>query len=216
MLRFQRRPDKVFEEILNNALGAAIDGIDIDLDNMDEGEELDSHYFEEEILKAFGGGRSSGELLKRELQKLQKAHLSEKLYMPTDRHFQLLHRIISVYCEEYNDMVGCYDSEEDAESSVHKDSKGRAIDELDIDMIGDYFFWDLDFDLPIKAALLMKNSADKTIQKMGDFSNVAINASCNAPVDGEDLLLKEVESDWGMLEDEFPWIEDELDSTEFS
>ena len=72
MLCFQQRPDKVFGEILDNALGAAIDSIDIDLDNLDEGEELDSHYFEEEILRAFGGGRSSGELLKRELQKLQK------------------------------------------------------------------------------------------------------------------------------------------------
>jgi hypothetical protein len=183
-----------------------IDEITEDLEYLEDGEELDEYCFEEGIIKAFGGSKSGIELINRELQKLLKAHQSEKFYMPNDRHFQLLHRVLSSYCDIYNDTFGLFTDEDGGDdSSIHRDIKGDVIEELDIDMIIEYFFWDMDFDLPIETAIVMKNSVNKTIQKMGDFSNVAINASCNAPVDGEDLLLAEAGGAIEAADEDIPW-----------
>jgi len=211
MLHFQQRPDSIFKEILTDGLETIIEGMEEELETLKEGEGLEFTPFEDEILNAFGGGRAGGELLKRELEKPLTAHKSEKLYLPNDRHFQLLHRILSDYCDIYNDSVEDYASDKELASLLYKDSQGEPIMELDFNFIISRFFWDLDFNLPIETALRMKESTSKVVQTLGNFSDVAVNASCYALVGGEDLLLKEVEDTDGKYaatsdtDEDFPW-----------
>ena len=73
MLRFQNKPDAVFSTFLERCLEESIDNTKSDLE--DSTYNVASMYFEEEIVKSFGGGKEGLELIIRELEKLLAAHI---------------------------------------------------------------------------------------------------------------------------------------------
>lgn len=204
MLRFQNKPDVVFSEFLKRSLEECIDDIGEDLEySLDD---FSNRHFEDEIIKSFGGGKEGLTLIRRELEKLLAAQTSEDLYMPTDRHFKLLDRILSTEVDCYNDAVKEMD-EEAFKKYVLKDEHGNPVKELDFDFILAHFFWDTDYDLTPEHAKFLLSKEGSDARERGDFMKVGLLSSMNAPVDGEDLLLEKVEltpSTWGEVM-EIPW-----------
>lgn len=190
MLHFACTPDAVFSKFLTSALENAIQLIEKDIEN-DAPEEI--LFFEEQILRAFGGGIDGAKLLLRELKKLLQAHLSPKCYMPTDRHFQLLDRVISAHCDLYND--GLWDPK--------LRYKRKRIQTLDFECILEFFFWDIDYDFSPEVAIRLMKLKRRSIpgDTLRTLSDSALAASAGLPVDGIDLILEEIDSSSDLLDE---------------
>jgi len=170
-------PDAVFSKFLTEALKSASWIIKESIKD-DEPEEI--FFLEDQIIRAFGGGLNGAELLLREFEKLLKAHQSSKCYMPTDRHFQLLDRVIRLHCGLYND--GTWDP-------ILR-YKRKKIKELNLESILDVFFWDTDYDFSPELALEIINQR-KGLSDTLDISSSALASSAGLPVDGLDLRMEE-------------------------
>ena len=123
MLRFARKPEEVMTNVVDRSLGMAIEEFESDVN---DGTNFASFSFGKETLGCFGGRK---ELVLYELKRLEVAHKSEKVYMPTDLHFKLLDRAISGFCDTYNDTVGDLDKD-DFEEYVIK-NKRKDIQKVD-------------------------------------------------------------------------------------
>lgn len=137
-------------------------------------------FLEEEIYLAYGKNYS---LIRGQLELLLKGLESKKLYMPSDRQFQLMDRAIRSYCDIYNDSFSDWVDDPDCKNLVYYRGK-KPVTELDCEEMFDEFFWDRDYDLPPAVASRLST---------GDFdmSGSAINASLHTLVDTEDLTLVE-------------------------
>lgn len=197
MLRFESKPDKVFSDFLKDTLELVIDELAMDIDDIKKKCYTKGHgwaygYFEPEIIGAFGGDSAGIGLIKRELQKLLKAHLDpDNIYMPTDYHFKLLDRILRANCDLYSDM-----SEDYAKKDLYR-YKRKPIYEIDFEKISGHFFWDCDYDFgPELARKLQSNTV---VKDEIDISTSALNASMYKEPDSIDLQLLK----WPMDEQEY-------------
>jgi hypothetical protein len=184
MLRFASKPDKVFTKIVERSLEEAIGRLKEDIE--EDFINFVDLYFEDEIVRSFGGGIGAVRLLKETLEKILQAHKEKDVvYMPTDLHFKLLDRVLQVFCDCYGDLIGEM-GEKDLKVYQLK-YKGKPIEQLDCGDLIDFFFWDTDYDFdPVVALELQKN---KTFSQNMDTSSVAINASIGIAPDTEDLTL---------------------------
>lgn len=189
MLRFATKPDNVFNEILNNALEMVIDQIENDIEADDE-DGFIFLYFEEEFVKSFGGVHDGIPIILNELKKIEKAHHSNDIYIPTDIHFKMLDRILDTYCDLYNDEFHLHE-----ESTVK--CNGETLHALSYDAIIDTFFWDRDYDFDaLTASGLLQ---DKQLRERFDstLSIQALNTAIGIPVDFSDLKMEKWEGeDW--------------------
>ena len=211
MLRFQNRPDKGFTWVLTSALEEAIGYLKEDID--ERFINFTQLYFDRKILKSFGGGIGGIKIIRNELEKLLKAHQSKDVYMPTDRHFQLLDRILSHFCGCYGDTVDGILNEPDPKtrkeySSLVLKHKRKPVLALDFDTIFEQFFWDNDYDLPPELAQALNQGSGKLVQQVADISGVALGASLGTAVDTSDLQLEKYEPDpeWLTKEDDDWWL----------
>lgn len=195
MIRFAIRPDKTFTKVVTVALEEAIEGLEVDISlNFVN---FSDNYFSKKLIKAYGGGISGVKLIKSILEKLLRAHKATEVYQITDRHFQLIDRILYNFCECYGDFV--HDMLEDPKC---KDNiityKGKPILKLDSGLLIDCYFWDMDYDTPKDIAIAMTRPENSHMKMLTDTSSVAIAASLNHLVDASDLVIKKVEtpSDW--------------------
>jgi hypothetical protein len=172
MLRFNQKPDKAFEAIVNSALDIAIDELGNEYGDFDE------NY--EELISLFGK-----DLLISELETLLKVHKSNKLYMPTDYHFLVLDRILNDYIDYHNDRV----MEEKKPQKIGK----FLIKQIDFDAIHTIFFWDADYDLP-KDTMNNLNSAAKDLMR---FDKATFGVVNRMKPHKEDLILEEfLKEEW--------------------
>ena len=197
MLRFQTTIDETFKKIISTSLEMCIGELQEDLD--DNYPNFCNCYFEEMIRNSFGRGIEGVKLIHHELKRLLQHHLAEELYMPTDRHFQLLHRVLYHWTELYND------DDEDVYAKITY--KGKRVYRIDFDILLDIYFWDLDFDFAPEVAFLMKYNKEKA-ENM-DLSPEAINASLGELVDHSDLVFERWESDKKDSGDREGYVDDE-------
>lgn len=148
MLRFEVLPDKIFTEVITRSIDSALSEITDALTiNIEVENEWDSAIFEKDLIHAYGDDLTAAVLIHSELTKLKMAHESNRLFMPTDRQFQLLDRVIRVFCDIYSDLSGAVPEDKDKENFLIRDENGEPIYEITWDKVFDAFFWDNDYDL---------------------------------------------------------------------
>lgn len=204
MLRFANKPDNVFTEIISDALDMAIDQIEEDIE-LEEEDGFVFLYFDEKFIESFGGIHDGIPIILNELRKIQKAHVSKDVYMPTDIHFKMLDRILRNYCDLYNDVLS---QEED---SILK-CNGKKIQTLSFGAILDFFFWDTDYDLDERTASALFE--DKLLrEQISSVSIQAVNTALGKPVDFSDIVLEKWgEPDWSDSDDyETYWLDSDDD-----
>jgi len=209
MIRFACKPGKIFTAVITRSLEDVISDLEENI-LLNDDEQI---FFEDKIVESFGGKIKGLQLICREFKKILEAHHSEKIYTLTDRHFQLLDRVLGIFCDVYTGTARDIISEP-KELKKNKDyllyHNEKPIFELDSGLLMDIYFWDCDYDFPIDTAQFLKE--DKTgFRDYFDVSREAIGASLGSPVDGSDLRIEEYESDWDDKEENDSWI-DELDN----
>jgi len=211
MLRFASKPDKVFTEIISNALSLAIYHFENDIEtNNSNG--FAFIYFDEKFVNSFGGVKDGIPIILNEIKKIKQAHNSSEIYMPTDIHFKMLDRILLTYCALYTE-------------ELHRHEKftikcnGEILKKLAYDEILDFFFWDTDYDLDetIASALLFNKQLREQVDP--SISIQALNTASGKPVDFSDLKMEkwdEPEPDWTDLVDYSDlWLNKDIDEESF-
>jgi len=171
MLRFAKKPDALFIKILDRVLGEIIFELSEDVLYTDN--DFVGNYFSESDIELFG----DVETILNEVKRLQVAHKSSKLYMPTDYHFLILDRILYTFCQVYTDNVSILDENYPIKHN------GESICELDFGDILETFFWDTDYNLGL--------SIPKHLKDVLGVNEETINLSNGKPADSNELLLKE-------------------------
>jgi hypothetical protein len=132
MLRFARKPDRVFRVILHGALEIRRDMIAELVDFPARGREEYPAAFP--ALARFFAPEAALDVLDRLLQ----ASKARTLYQLTDYHWLVLHDCLEAFCDLHND------SARDSRSGTHRVGP-YAIGRIDFEAILDRFFWDTDF-----------------------------------------------------------------------
>lgn len=194
MIRFANKPDKVFNEIITNALEIAIDQIEDDV-GLNEKDGFTFLYFDELFINSFGGVHDGIPIILNELKKIEKAHLSIDIYMPTDIHFKMLDRILQNYCDLYNDEFHLHEK-------CEIKCNGKILQTLSYDDILDFFFWDTDYDLDEETALALLRNKQLREQIDSSISIQALNTASGKPIDFSDLKMEKWgDPDWTDLGD---------------
>lgn len=120
MLKFDNKPDKIFQAIVTEAL-------EIALDNLKQGFDIYTDLSEQ-----FGR-----DLLEKMLAELLEAHKSERLYSLNGYHFLVLHTVVQGFVELKNDDFSLL-------KTPHI-FNGVKVKEMDFDAMVDHYFEDLDF-----------------------------------------------------------------------
>ena len=136
MLRFSRRPDRVFHAIMAEVLDMAIDNAMHFREGYvpREEEKQDRHEWYEAFFPRSSRLLTSDEAVEL-LKRLREGHVDQStLYQLTDYHWLLLYEALDLFCDHHNDSgrkappIGPY-----------------RIGRLDSGDISQAFFWDLDF-----------------------------------------------------------------------
>jgi len=120
MLRFDNKPDKIFQAIVTGAL-------EIALDNLKQGFDI---Y--DDLSEQFGRG-----LLEKMFAGLLEAHEAERLYSLNAYHFLVLYTVVQAFVDLKNDDYRLL-------KTPHI-FNGVKVKEMDLDAIADHYFADLDF-----------------------------------------------------------------------
>ncbi len=184
MLKFATKPDTVFTSVLENSLDLAIDNLRF------QGTDTDIFWLDDFTIKLFG---NRVDILLNEMQKILAAHIHADLFMPTDYHFLLLDRALSLYCDIYNDS-------DDDSLLIYKDN--TAVQHLDIDSIRSTFFYDTDYellDVPV-----MREVSKLVFDSLG-MSPSGKNIQKGNEADLSDLTLEKCtpDTDWDTVDQDF-------------
>lgn len=175
MLRFDARPDRVFQGILDAALTLAIDQLKDELCELGEvGLERTA-----ELLDPAGAAR--------ELARLLEAHRSPKTFLPTPYHFLILYEVLETFVDIRNDTRR--DALLDGVEDLWAAFGGVAIKDIDFDGLLDAYFIDLDFLFDPKVL----NGLTEAGREMLGFKEQVFGVVNGLPPHPEELQLLECE-----------------------
>lgn len=130
MLYFQTRPDRVFLAILQEALQYARGELDVAPTHEDDA--TDEYY--RVLYPGLPRFFARGELVE-VLDRLLQAQRQPAVYEISDFHWLVLHECLEVFCDLHNDAA----LDRDGQVGPY------AIDTIDLEVIVERFFWDIDF-----------------------------------------------------------------------
>ena len=167
MLRFARRPDKVFHSILDAALEFVLD-------------HLRDEYTSDDMLPLDTCVQTIDRpRLTREVEKLREAHNSPKAFMPTEYHFLILYEVLESFIALRNDgHIG---------REVWHSFAGVGIAEVHWDEVLDLYFWDTDFLLSADDI----NALSESQKEMMGFTETTFGAANKLPPHDDELVLEE-------------------------
>lgn len=151
MIRFAQTPDRVFKEILDDALGETL----FLLSQMEEDQDFDLWEANfPSAARCFTAQRAAPVI--KDL--LDASNDESALYQVTDYHWLLLHDCLLNFCVVFNDTA----KEEDRRIG------GTKIQEVDFDWIVSFYFWDVDFLMPAEILDKMGHEVRTTIGRFSD------------------------------------------------